>query len=281
LKALSGLSELKYIINDIAIAYIDDKVSRKVLVRELEMLKSDRIYSQEEFNNEILNASFIVEQIDAWKKYVEEGCAIGAYRENFLGPISDVLVCDDAPQFKGILEYLGLCWIHEGRHYDKLVPGHNHFQKELDNFLENFWDYYDELKKYKENPTQEKKDELSIEFDELFSTDTDYFALNRIIKKTAKKKEFLLIVLDHPEIPLHNNTSELDIREKVIQRKIRNCFRSIRGAKASDTFLSLMAICRKQGITFWDYARDRVYNLHKIPPLAEIIKNPQLVFDSS
>lgn len=279
LKALSGLSELKYIINDIAIAYIDDKVSRKVLVRELEKLKSDRIYSQEEFSNEILNASFITEQIDAWKKYVEEGCAIGAYRENFLGPVSDVLVCDDAPQFKGILEYLGLCWIHEGRHYDKLVPGHSHFQKELDKFLDKFWDYYDELKKYKANPTQEKKDGLSIEFDELFSADTDYFALNRVIKKTAKKKEFLLLVLEYPEIPLHNNTSELDIREKVIQRKIRNCFRSIRGAKASDTFLSLMATCRKQGISFWDYVRDRVYNLHKIPPLAEIIKNGQPVLD--
>ena len=279
LKALSGLSELKYIINDIAITYIDDKVSRKVLVRELEKLKSDRLYSREEFKQEILNAPFIAGQIDAWKKYVEEGCAIGAYRENFLGPSSDVLVCDDAPQFKGILEYLGLCWIHEERHYDKLIPGHSHFQKELDDFLEKFWDYYDEMKKYKANPTQEKKDELSIEFDELFSADTDYFALNRVIKKTVKKKGFLLLVLEYPEIPLHNNTSELDIREKVIQRKIRNCFRSIRGAKASDTFLSLMATCRKQGITFWDYVQDRVYNLQKIPPLAEIIKNGQPVLD--
>lgn len=281
LKALAGLSELKYIINDIAIGYIDEKVSRKTLVRQLEGLKSDRIYSREEFDKEILNASFIVDQIDAWKKYVEEGCAIGAYRENFLGPGSDILICDDAPQFKGILEYLGLCWVHEERHYDKLIPKHSHFQKELDNFLEKFWDYYDELKKYKEDPSQEKKDELSTRFDELFSANTDYFALNKTIEKTAKKKEYLLLVLDYPEIPLHNNTSELDIREKVIQRKIRNCFRSIRGARASDTFLSLMATCRKQGITFWDYVRDRVYNLNKIPSLAEIIKNGQLAFDSS
>lgn len=72
-----------------------------------------------------------------------------------------------------------------------------------------------------------------------------------------------------------------DIREKIIQKKIRNCFRSIRGAKASDTFLSLMAICRKQGITFWDCIHDRVFTLHKIPSLAEIIKNGQLAFDSS
>lgn len=281
LRALCGVSELKYIINDIAIGYIDEKVSRKTLVQELERLKSDRILSQEEFEEEILNASFLVGQIDMWKKYVEEGCAIAAYRENFLGPRSNILICDDAPQFKGILEYLGLCWVHEGRHYKKPVPNHSHFQKELDNFLDKFWNYYGELKKYKENPSQERKEELSLEFDELFKANTDYYALNKIIERSSKKKGYLLLVLDYPEIPLHNNTSELDIREKVIQKKIRNCFRSMRGARASDTFLSLMAICRKQGISFWDYIKDRIYKLNKIPPLAEIIKNGQLTFDTS
>jgi len=63
----------------------------------------------------------------------------------------------------------------------------------------------------------------------------------------------------------------------VIQRKTRNCFRCIRGAEASDTFLSLMATCRKQGMVFWDYFNDRVYNLHKIPPLTGITKNGQLL----
>ncbi|ODS33040.1 MAG: hypothetical protein SCARUB_01802, partial [Candidatus Scalindua rubra] len=52
-----------------------------------------------------------------------------------------------------------------------------------------------------------------------------------------------------------------------------------RRLKLLDTFLSLMATCRKQGITFWDYVQDRVYNLQKIPPLAEIIENGQSVLD--
>ncbi len=96
-----------------------------------------------------------------------------------------------------------------------------------------------------------KKQRLSQWFDQLFSPTTDYYALNHQIKKTAKKRASLLLVLDRPDIPLHNNPAELDIREKVIQRKIRNCFRSIRGAKASDTFLSLLATCRKLGISYW------------------------------
>ena len=101
-----------------------------------------------------------------------------------------------------------------------------------------------------------KKQRLSQWFDQLFSPTTDYYALNHQIKKTAKKRASLLLVLDRPDIPLHNNPAELDIREKVIQRKIRNCFRSIRGAKASGTFLSLLATCRKLGISYWGYISD-------------------------
>jgi hypothetical protein len=99
-----------------------------------------------------------------------------------------------------------------------------------------------------------------------------------VIKQTLEKKKNLLLVLDYPEIPLHNNTSELDIREKVIQRKIRNCFRALRGARASDTFLSLKATCRKQRISFGEYIKDRIYCRNKIPPLADIIRKNTLLF---
>ena len=48
------------------------------------------------------------------------------------------------------------------------------------------------------------------------------------MKDTQKKKDALLLVLEFPEVPLHNNC-ELDVREKVIQRKIRNCHRALAG----------------------------------------------------
>ena len=182
------------------------------------------------------------------------------------------LIADDAPQFKDILENLGLCWIHEGRHYKDLMPRHQEFRDILDHFMDEFWEFYNQLKKYKRKPIERLKRILGKRFDQLFNPNTDYYALNRVIKKTRSKKESLLLVLKHPEIPLHNNTSEQDIREKVIQRKIRNCFRSWRGAYASDTFLSLMATCRKQGISFWDYIKDRVYQANQIPPLGQMIE---------
>jgi len=80
-----------------------------------------------------------------------------------------------------------------------------------------------------------------------------------------------LTVLSFPQIPLHNNPCELDVREKVLQRKIRNCHRSTAGARASDLFLGLMGTCRKNKISYWKFLKDRIYQTHTIPELQKII----------
>jgi hypothetical protein len=241
LRGIAGGIELKYAINDTAIEYMSGKMSNRNLLRKLTELTGSRVYSQSEFEEKILKSPLILNAKEILKKHITEGCAIGAYHAGLMGVRSAALVCDDAPQFKGILEYLGLCWIHEGRHYKKLMPQNPQFQTCLDDFLDSFWKFYDRLKEYKKNPHALCKKALAAEFDQLFTPDKDYYVLNNQIKKTRKKRESLLLVLDRPDIPLHNNGAELDIREKVIQRKIRNCFRSWRGARASDTFLSLLA----------------------------------------
>jgi len=91
------------------------------------------------------------------------------------------------------------------------------------------------------------------------------------MEKTRNKKDELFLVLEFPEIPLHNNTSDLAMREKVIQRKIRCYFRSFEGAKASDIFLGIMGTCRKIGISFGEYLKDRFYHSYKLPPLGDLI----------
>lgn len=121
------------------------------------------------------------------------------------------------------------------------------------------------------NKDDKKKKELSDEFDLIFSGKTCYFALNQLMEKTRAKKDELLLVLEFPTIPLHNNTSELAMREKVIQRKIRGYFRSLEGAMASDIFLGLMGTCRKIGISFGEYLKDRFYHRHELPPLGDLI----------
>lgn len=271
IQALLGSRPLGFILNETAINYTNKKISNKKLVQALKKVCSDQIYTLEGFEINVLESNQIPPMTKTWRKYIIEGAAIAFYRNQSPSGMKS-LIADDAPQFKGILEHLGLCWVHEGRHYKDLMPKHQEFRNILDHFMDEFWKYYKQLKRYKLKPTERLKRILDKRFDRLFNPNTDYYALNIVIKKTRAKKKSLLLVLKYPEIPLHNNTSEQDIREKVIQRKIRNCFRSWRGAYASDTFLSLMATCRKQKISFWDYIKDRVYKTNQIPPLAQIIR---------
>ncbi len=152
IRALNGGFELKYVINETALNYMRDKISNRNLIRALANLGCGKLYIESEFEKEILQSPLCVGAKNIWKKYIQEGCAIGAYHAGFMGPQASVLICDDAPQFKGILEYLGLCWVHEGRHYKKLMPQNPYFQKVLDEFLNSFWDFYRALKKYRKAP---------------------------------------------------------------------------------------------------------------------------------
>ena len=130
------------------------------------------------------------------------------------------LTCDDAPQFKGLTEELALCWVHEGRHYKKLTPCLAYHERLLRRFRARFWAFYAELLAYREHPTPEDRRRLSRRFDRLFATVTGYRALDDQIAKTCAKKPFLLAVLDHPELPLHNNPAELAARRRVRKRDV-------------------------------------------------------------
>lgn len=79
--------------------------------------------------------------------------------------------------------------------------------------------------------------------------------------------------MKHPQIPLHNNLSEGDIREQVKKRKISGGTRSDEGRQCRDTFSSLKKTCRKHGLSFWDYLGDRIKDIGDIPPLAELVRD--------
>lgn len=78
-------------------------------------------------------------------------------------------------------------------------------------------------------------------------------------------------ILDRPDIPLHNNLSERDIREYVKRRKISGSTRSENGRLCRDSFTSLKKTCRKLGISFWKYLLDRVENKKEIAPLPDVM----------
>ena len=56
------------------------------------------------------------------RKWILDATAVAAYHAEAELPVVRLLVCDDAPQFTLVTEELALCWVHEGRHYTKLLP---------------------------------------------------------------------------------------------------------------------------------------------------------------
>lgn len=205
------------------------------------------------------------------RQWVVTAAAIAAYHADREWPVIRTLVCDDAPQFNWLTENLMLCWVHEGRPYKKLTPYVTAHQALRDEFLTRFWDYYRQLRTYQQAPTPAERIRLSAEFDTLFATRTGYMQLDRRIAKTQSKKAALLLVLEHPELPLHNNAAELAVRQRVRKRDVSFGPRSEDGKEAWDTFMTLAETTKKLGVSFYTYLRDRIFATHTIPPLAELI----------
>ena len=206
------------------------------------------------------------------RKWLLDATAVAAYHADVEFPVVRLLVCDDAPQFTLVTEELALCWVHEGRHYKKLMPAIPSHQALLEAFVQRFWTYYDQLLAYQEQPTPEETTRLAGEFETLFATVTGYRALDERITKTRVKKSCLLMVLVHPEIPLHNNPAELGARARVRKRDVSFGPRTREGAKAWDTFMTLAETATKLGVSFYHYIHDRVSGIYQIPALANIIE---------
>jgi len=203
------------------------------------------------------------------RKIILEACAITSYQS--IPYAIKQLIVDDAPQFKAITEYLGLCWVHEGRHYKKMVPVVNKHTALLEAFREQFWDYYQQLLDYKENPSSQLANDLSGEFDRLFSQTTGYEKLDKQIALTLNKKAELLLVLKFSFIPIHNNPAELGARVQARNRDIHLHTMTKKGTKVKDTLTTLSETARKLSVNFYQYLLDRITKQYAMPSLADLI----------
>jgi len=208
-------------------------------------------------------------------KIATEAALLGGALESGLNP-NLITVSDGAGQFAIFVH--GLCWVHEERHYRKLIPVSKIEEAEIEEIRSGIWDFYEALKTYKKYPTVPQQIELSKHFDEIFGKVYKSQKLNLLLKHTRSRKEGLLLVLRHPFLPLHNNDCERDIREYVKRRKISGSTRSETGRQARDTFTSLKKTCKKLGVAFWDYLRDRLVSGGKIPRLARLIEKKSREF---
>jgi regulator of replication initiation timing len=206
------------------------------------------------------------------RQRILEAGALSAYRAQKTVAVVGTLVCDDAAQFEGVTQERALCWVHEGRHYKKLCPYLAQHQKLLAEFREGFWTYYRKLLAYQRNPTPEEGERLWEEFDVVFGQRTGYDLLDERIEKTREKKKELLVVLGHPEVPLHNNASELAARRRVRKRAVSYGPRSEAGKQAWDTLQTLSETAKKVGVSFYHWLKDRVSEAYAMPSLAEVIE---------
>jgi hypothetical protein len=203
---------------------------------------------------------------------IREASAIAYYHQETNMPIVELLLCDNAPQFKLITDELALCWVHDGRHYKRLRPVVQNHQDELAAFRKRYWNFYRVLCKYKKNPSLEVANSISAEFEMLFSTKTGYDELNKRIAKSKAKKKELLTVLKHPELPLHNNRSENGARVQKRREDVSLHTKTKEGTDAKDTMMTIVETAKKHSISSFKYIHDRVSQTFKMPYLADLIR---------
>jgi hypothetical protein len=182
-----------------------------------------------------------------------------------------VIVSDDAGQFR-IGEH-ALCWIHAERLVHKLIPFNEQQHLAIELIRQLIWWFYADLKAYQRNPCRRRRTRLRARFDRIFRRRTGVVPLDRLLERLHARKAELLRVLDRPEIPLHTNGSENDIRCHVTKRKVSGGTWSEAGRDARDACLGLMKTCQKLGVSFFDYLGHRlaVPNAPIVPPLPDLI----------
>lgn len=270
LQVLRGDQELTFCLNEVAFVYLEVCGLSRVKRKALTGLPPNQTFSRVEF--EALLNQHLPDLGPQQRRWIGEAAAVAAYHDQDEFPIVALLVCDDAGQFKRLTEALALCWIHEGRHYKKLMPAIDYHRQVLADFLTRFWAFYRQLLAYRLAPTSAEQEGLTTEFDRLFSTTTGYQILDNRIAKTKSKKEDLLRVLEHPEIPLHNNTSELGARLRKPKQNISFGPRTTEGAKVWDAALTLVATAHKLSVNIYAYIYDRLSEANQMPSLASLIE---------
>ncbi len=264
-----------YVINDEALRYMRE---RQLAGPVIETLRAHPVQS---FPNEaVWRVHLRALGIDALSvtppavTIATEGALWGAIHHH--GLLSrTVIVSDDAGQFR--LGTHALCWVHAERLVHQLIPATRGQAQAIETARQLIWWFYRDLKTWKTDPCSRRASALRARFDRIFTRRTGFVMLDRLLARLHRRKAELLRVLERPEIPLHTNASESDIRACVTKRKISGGTMSEAGRCARDVMLGLMKTCRKLSVSFFAYLGDRLglnTSGSVIPPLAHLVSAP-------
>lgn len=264
LKVLRG-EHGDYVINEIAVAYWEKYGLAAALIASLRegpthfidaAAWNDRLHALD-----ITTARLV--------RITTEGALLGSLIDHGVSP-NLVVLSDGAGQFNILVH--AACWIHIERPLARMIPYNEQHRQAIEEIRKQIWELYQALKAYRQQPQPDQVAVLTARFEALCSQKTVYPSINQVLKDMCEHQADLLRVLDRPEVPLHNNAAESDIRDYVKTRKISGSTRSDDGRRCRDTFASLKKTCRKLGLGFWDYLRDRIRGLGQMPRLADLIR---------
>lgn len=264
--------EQKFMINNNAVTFIAKKLKKPEITNYLSKFKSEKIYNREELEGLLGHVPFS-SLCKQHQDLIRTGLAIGALRSKSAGPPIHFTISDDAPNFVSLTKNHQLCWVHEIRKY-KLCEVFKRIESEtLEKLVTEWRKFYGLLLKFKDKQTRELRLQVRLEFKRICSIKTLVKPLDDQLRRTWENREGLLLFLKYPQVPLHNNQAELDIRERVIKRKISLQNRSLEGLKAWDLMLSLASTCRKINLSFWNYLEDRISKREVVPYLGKLVNS--------
>ena len=257
-----------YVLSNEALTYMAKQRLPKKLWYPLSLSINRVFKDKDEWNNYLTQVGFSKPH---HIRTATEGALLGALIESGLSADLGIM-SDGAGQFR-LLEH-ALCWVHAERLINRLIPVTEGQVQAVETVQDELWEFYQDLKTYKtlnSQQQQELKAFLEERFEQIFTQTTLFETLNQVLQRLYRRKAELLKALERPDLPLHNNTSEQDIREFVTKRKISGSTRSESGRRCRDTFASLKKTCRKLGVSEWEYLKDRVSGKNLIPTLGVLI----------
>jgi hypothetical protein len=254
LELLAG-AEPAYTVNDAALAYMRKRQLPEALIARL-AAPPERSFGDKAAWEAHL-AALAIPAADGSRdpaRVASEGALWGGLAAR--GFADTVVLSDDAGQFN--VGRHALCWVHAERQVHKLDTFCDRQAHAKAVVQAGIWELYRDLKDYRRAPVPADAAALRQRFDRLVDTRTRFATLDRLLARTQANRDELLLVLDRPEVPLHTNDAENDLRAVVTRRKLSGGTRSAAGRACRDAFLGLLKTCAKLGIRFWDYLGARL-----------------------
>ena len=245
-----------YVLDDAAYTYMRDQGLSGALIARLKEQPETRFANQGAWVGHLDKPGFTALTITPDPVRIATGGALWGSIQAHEFPCDAVVLSDDAGQFN--VGSHALCWVHAERLVHKLNTFTGRHRAARTRVRGLIRDFYAALKVYREKPGEGRAGLLRARFDRVFVRRTGFVTLDRLLARLHANKAELLMVLDRPEIPLHTNGSENDIRAYVTRRKVSAGTRSENGRDCRDAFLGLSKTCDKLGIPVWDFLGNRL-----------------------